>query len=386
MTDVGGNFDAQTHQELYSKIHSSGNGSAVDATNEAWQTFRALMGNAKAEVESALRDANAVWTGPAGEAFSGGMAPLVQWAEDTRAAGVATHNAFLAQRSYYVGTRDRMPEPVRLSSTANDDFLGIPAGMTHLLGGQTDQDVEERKAHEAKREAVRVMDSYRSGAAEAAANLGTFVEPPKVTFEVAQPAVEPSTEQRQYGQQFQNRDATNSSTADQSTLPTTRPGDVATPTAPVRDEGDTHKSELLPQKDVRPTSPPPTQSPTAGSPTTVAAAAPLTHSGHLSSGRTPTDVGGPQGSGGRPAGQVGRGRASDIGLGSTQTSGRPSAGFSTNRAGAGLPGMGLPAIPQRGQDEQDKERETPHYLEEIEDIWGEDSILAVPPVLGDDQQ
>lgn len=48
--------------------------------------------------------------------------------------------------------------------------------------------------------------------------------------------------------------------------------------------------------------------------------------------------------------------------------------------------MGLPAIPQRGQDEQDKERETPHYLEEIEDIWGEDSILAVPPVLGDDQQ
>lgn len=385
MKDAGGNFDAQTHQELYAKIHSSGNGSAVDTTNEAWQTFRALMGNAKAEVESALRDANAVWTGPAGEAFSGGMAPLVQWAEDTRAAGVATHNAFLAQRSYYVGTRDRMPEPVQLSSTANDDFLGIPAGMTHLLGGQTDQDVEERKAHEAKREAVRVMDNYRSGAVEAAANLGMFIEPPKVTFEVAEPAVEPSAEQRQYAQQFQNRDATNSSTTDQSSLPTTRPGDVATPPAPPRDD-DTHKSELLPQKDVRPIPPPPTQSPTGGSPTTVAAAAPLTHSDHSGVGRTPTEGGGLKGSGGQPAEQVGRGPASGGSLGATQTSGRPSAGSPTNRAGASLPGMGLSGTPQRGQGEQDKERETPHYLEEIEDIWGEDSIVVVPPVLGDDQQ
>lgn len=63
------NFDAKSHQDMYDKIHASDAGSFADAVDDAWNGLRAVMGNAKAEIEAAYRDAGVVWQGLAGEAF-----------------------------------------------------------------------------------------------------------------------------------------------------------------------------------------------------------------------------------------------------------------------------------------------------------------------------
>ncbi|MBP2334575.1 hypothetical protein JOF41_000753 [Saccharothrix coeruleofusca] len=429
------NFDAQSHQQLYDKIHGGPGSSAAQAVDDAWNGFRAVMANAKAELEAAIRDAGAVWVGAAGEQFTGSAAPLVQWAEDARQAGVATHQSFQAQQSYYTGAVTRMPEPVQVSSTANDDWLGIPAGFTHLVGGQTDQDIQEQQANEAKREAVRVMDGYRDGASSAVAALGAFTPPPRVTTEVAEPHFEQPEAQRQYSQQFSDGQWSTTSATEQSrsTRQTTQQPtqqQVSTPPAltPVdQDTTDTSavgpRPDLVPRPGPLPTpvpSPTPTPPPIGGPPIVGPMPPGLVPPKPMPPGRDRignqdsrvngpgsgpakgTGVGSPRGFGVAPrfGGLPGQpslpgqpplpGPTSGIGGGDVHT-GRPGTTPGSAAAGvrgaAGAPGMGgIAGAPQRGQGEDDLEHKAAPYLEELEDVWGQDDIPRVaPPVIGDDQ-
>lgn len=411
------NFDAQSHKQLYDKIHHDTGAGLADATNNAWLSFRAVMANAKSDVESAVRDAKAVWTGSANESFSGGMAPLVQWAENARAAGVDSHNAFLAQQSHYTGTKDRMPEPVQVSSTANDDYLGIPGGFTHLVGGQTDQDVEEQRANEAKREAVRMMTGYQGGAGDAVSSVGKFTPPPTVTLDVPAPKVEQSEAQQQYGREFDNRLGT-ADTSGQTTSSSTPPtSDVVTPPPTVQqgnqgNQDTTHLSDAVAPPVTRPdslptTSPTPPPGSTQFPPGTTL---PLTGTRGGSTGRgvpagestgTRQPPGGGQrtGSGTRSGfgtgtgtprtggpslpGQSGQqtGRGPSSGVGDAHAATRPGAGVAGARGGAGMGGA-----PQRGQGDEDLEHKAAPYLQEIDDVWGENDFLVAPPVIGDDNQ
>ncbi|MBY8850773.1 PPE domain-containing protein, partial [Saccharothrix sp. MB29] len=213
--------------------------------DDAWNSFRAVMGNAKGELESAVRDAGVVWVGAAGEKFGDSAAPLVQWTEDARVAGVETHNAFSAQTSHYSGAKTRMPEPVEVTSTANDDFFGIPAGFTHLVGGQTDQDVQEQQANEAKREAVRVMNGYRDDAYWSVNLLGTFVPPPQVTLQVVEPTFEQSEAQSRYSQQFSDGQRSTPASTDPSRADALQPQQpVSTTPAITPTGGDTNTSAV----------------------------------------------------------------------------------------------------------------------------------------------
>ncbi|MET1075333.1 MAG: PPE domain-containing protein [Umezawaea sp.] len=406
------NFDAQSHRQLYDRIHSSSDAGTAQATNDAWLNFRAVMGNAKSEVESALRDAEVSWEGAASGAFSGGMAPLVQWAENARAAGVDSHNAFQAQQSYYTGTRERMPEPVRVSSTANDDFFGIPAGMTHLVGGQTDQDAQEQQALEAKREAVRVMNGYQGGAAEAVSSVGTFTSPPTVTVDVPAPRVEQSVEQRQYSREFSARfgsgDTSSSAVAAQSQALS---GSVAPPSGSAQGnaftppQGSTHLSGSVapPLAHLTPvttssstTLPQSAAAPVAGMPGGVlrreVPGAPAGGRGGAGIGTGSLgSTGSPEFGGatatrqpGRPSqpGQPGQsGRRTSLGITTTD----PHAGTRPGAKGAAA-AAGMGGIPQGAPGEEDGEHKAADYLQELDDVWGGNDVLVAPPVIGDDQR
>ncbi|WP_433270415.1 PPE family protein [Actinosynnema sp. CS-041913] len=412
------NFDAQSHRQLYDKIHGGPGHAAARTVDDAWNDFRAVMGNAKAELESAIRDANAVWVGAAGERFSGSAAPLVQWAEDARTAGVETHNAFSAQTSYYGSAKTTMPEPVQVSSTANDDYWGIPAGFTHLVGGQTDQDIEEQRANEAKREAVRVMNGYRDGASSA--TLGTFEPPPQVVTQVAEPDFEQPAAHQQYTPQLSDRQTVGTTSAHQHQ--TSQP--VGTPPPVTRGGDDTHLSDARPPVDIapRPTptpvpSPSPTPPPITGPyPSPVVKPNPPNHreriahrpgppvdgsrhtrrgpgglpiGGGSSAGGTPRFGGGLPGTPGQPgAGQPfgpggSSGVAPDTAANRTGTAANPVRGT----ASATPLGGGVMGAPQRGQGEDDVEHKAAPYLEELADVWGEEDVQRVaPPVIGDDDR
>lgn len=423
------NFDAQSHKQLYEKIHGGPGHSAAQAVDDAWNSFRAVMGNAKSELESAIRDAGAVWVGAAGEQFTGSTAPLVQWAEDARVAGVETHDAFSAQTSHYSGAKTRMPEPVEVTSTANDDFLGIPAGFTHLVGGQTDQDVQEQQANEAKREAVRVMNGYRDGASSAVGLLGTFAPPPQVTTQVTEPTFEQSEAQSRYSQQFSDGQWSTPASSDPSRTTTIQPQQPVSPpptVAPIG--GDTNTSAVGTTPDVAPrpgptpiTPPPytsgPPQPPVAVPPPGIIRPNPVPgfYDRRNPSGGNPpgkgTGTGVPKGFGGNPPGDA-KGGSPRFGGGLPGVPGQPghggqpsgpgsSSGIAgdqhANRAGAGggaagargaagTPMMGgMAGAPQGGRGEEDIEHKTAPYLEELDDVWGEDSMPRVaPPVIGDD--
>lgn len=397
------NFDAKSHREMYDKIHANDGGvSYAQAVEDAWNGFRAVMGNAKAEVEAAIRAAGAEWEGAAEQAFSGGVAPLVQWAEDARAAGVETHHSVQAQLSHYTGTRDRMPPPVEVSSTANDDYLGIPAAMTHLVGGQTDQDVEEGRANEAKNEAARLMKSYQSGAVSAVTSIGAFSAPPQVTTQLAETAIQqPSNSQTQYSQQWNAQQRT-LSTGDQFTPPPQQPQSVTQPPVLQGKDDTTGTSNYQPPADTlpRPTPqpvPPPSFQPTPNPQPPLGG--PLPPSMRPPQGSTPvggtnsrgggSGVSSPRlGSGvtGQQPGQMGRGPAAGVGgFGDSAQTGRSGQGVAGTRGAAGTSGMGgMAGGPQRGQGEEDKEHKAAPYLEELDDVWGEGTIpMVAPPVIGE---
>jgi len=392
------NFDAKSHQELYDKIHANDGASFAQAVEDAWNGFRAVMGNAKAEIEAAYRDAGVHWAGAAEEAFSGAMAPLAQFAEDARAAGVETHHSIQAQQSFYHGAKNGMPPPVQVSSTANDDFFGIPAGMTHLLGGQTDQDIEEQKANEAKREAVRVMKTYRDGAASSVTSIGTFVPPPQMTTQVAEtPIQQPSNSQTQYSQQWSSQQRTKS-TGEQFTPSQQQQQSVTPPPVLQGNDDTTGTSDYQPPANTvpRPTPqpvPPPGSQPTPNPQPPISGPVPPTM---RPPGATPVGGTSPRGSSGvitprlgsGMAGQVGRGPAAGAGaLGEAAQAGRGGQGVSGARGAAGTPGTSMAGAQQRGQDEEDKEHKSAPYLEELDDVWGEGTIPTVaPPVIGEDQQ
>ncbi|CCH29160.1 PPE domain-containing protein [Actinosynnema sp. NPDC047251] len=420
------NFDAQSHRELYDKIHGGPGHSAARAVDDAWNNFRAVMGNAKSNLESAIRDADAVWVGAAGERFSASSAPLVKWADDLRTAGVKTHDAFSSQTSYYGGAKTAMPEPVQVTSTANDDYWGIPAGFQHLVGGQTDQDGQESAANEAKREAVRVMNGYRDDASSAVDALGEFVPPPQVVTQVAEPTFEQPQAHDQYTPQFS--DPSSAGTTSTSQRQSAQPPVTPPPTFSSGD--DTHTSVVQPPAEVvpRPTptpTPSPTPHPTPGPTPPVhppvfrplptppgqrdrQAVQPNPPRPPADGPRHTRDLRSPDGTPVRPlSGGSHIGGTPKFGGGLPTTPGQPfgpgnSSGIApdaqSNRAGtAGSPvrgpaspspmAGGFAGAPQRGQGEDDVEHKAAPYLEELADIWGEESLPNVaPPVIGDDHR
>ncbi|MER5267194.1 PPE domain-containing protein [Actinosynnema sp. NPDC002837] len=412
------NFHAQSHKQLYKKIHGGPGHSAADPVKDAWNGFREVMDNAKSELESAIRAAGAVWVGAAGEQFTGSTAPLVQWAEDARLAGVKTRDAFSDQTSLYGSAKNVMPEPVKVTSTANDNFFGIPAAIVHKLDGQTDQDIQEKEAQEAKNRAVDVMNGYRDGANVALNTLGTFVPPPQVTTQVAEPtSIQESEPQNQYSRQFSDRQW-NGDTGT-SRMPSQPQQPVPQSVAPTG--GDTSTSAVGTTPDIAPrpgptpiTLPPytpgPPQPPVAVPPPGMIRPNPGFYDRRTPPGGNPpgkgTGPGVPKGFGGNPAGGTPRfggglpgvpgqpghggqpfGPGSSTGVGGDAHTNRTAqAGAAGARGAAGSPMMGgMASAPQGGKGEDDIEHKTAPYLEELDDVWGEDSMPRVaPPVIGDD--
>src|SRR5438093_10377286 len=117
----------------------------MEPADETWARFVALMAESKDDIDEALKEAGASWQGLAAEAMTSGVTPLAQWAEDAGTAGKASNNSISHVGASFAFVANAMPEPVQTYADA-----GIPASFRELLGGQTDQDVQERAAQEAK--------------------------------------------------------------------------------------------------------------------------------------------------------------------------------------------------------------------------------------------
>ncbi|MBC6448069.1 PPE domain-containing protein [Actinokineospora xionganensis] len=426
--DRGYNWDAWSHKDLHKMINGEsatwvggedGAGVAnVGAATDRWNRFTSLMSAARIQTDAALTRAGVAWEGSASESMTAGITPLSQWTVDAGEAGQASGTSVDQFSSSYSSARNRMPEPVEVNSTANSDFGGIPAGFTHLFGGQTDQDKQEAQAQQAKQEAVRVMSGYNSDAVNAQSSVGQFVPPPSVTVAVAPPSTNPGQIDTRESETVvrpsgtDSRERSNPANIHPSTQDATRP------------TGSTDASLQGAQQTTSSSATPTVQNPqgTGVNPPATGggqSVAPKPHigmypPGHLGGGpgREPTTgrpgTGGPATTGGGrgQAGAGGPGRAGGVGGGAGggqggdgRVGGRgPMAGTGALGAadahqsarGSGAAG-GRPNAPMgggmgaggKGQGEEDGEHFAADYLHGTNDDFWEDGTITAPPVIGE---
>lgn len=420
--DRGYNWDAWSHKDLHKMINGQSatwvggeDGAGVANVGEAtarWNRFTALMSAAKIRTDDALTKAGVAWEGSASESMAAGITPLSQWTVDAGEAGQASGTSVDQFSSSYSSARNRMPEPVEVDSTANSDFGGIPAGFTHLFGGQTDQDKQEAQAQQAKQEAVRVMSGYNSDAVNAQSSVGQFVPPPSVTVAVPPPSSNPSQINTSESDLVVRPSGTDS--RERSTTGDTRSNtqDVTRPTGSTGTSGiqQTSTSSAVPVQNPPATSVNPPG--TGGQPVGPRPHSPLiTPPGYFGSGSGRDPVTGRPGGGGpgSPGGGRGQGggggagRAGGLGGGQggdARTGGRgPMAGtgapgsgdaHQTGRgagAAGGRPnaamGGGMGAGGGKGQGEEDGEHFAADYLHGTNDDFWEDGTITAPPVIGE---
>lgn len=400
------NWDHYDHQTLYDRIHGNGgfflpDGAGVSGASgaqEGWGELATLMGRARDRTEAALNKAGAVWEGGASDAMRSGVSPLAQWAEDAQAASVASQSSIDLHVSAYSTAKNQMPEPVRVASTANGDYGGVPALFTHMLGGQTDQDKQEAAAQEAKAEAVRTMARYDTESATSRVTLGQFVPPSSFTVDV--PPAQPKrgdvipvgvTEWPGTGQ------------VDDGGQPTGHtPGPGGTPGDP-RGTGSTPPPEPG-QTTTRYGSTTPsvfTPTPTSVSPTTAnPVPTGLGSDPYRSTPPVPLGtgtLGGPGGTGtpggrGFGGGATPGGRGAGPGAGGVRGS-APGAGALANESVAGRPGTvgargaagtGMAPVGGRSNGDEDKEHKPAEYLRGSHDDFWDDTPPVAPSVIGDE--
>lgn len=406
----GDNWDNYSHQRLYDWIHGKGgfylqDGAGVSGAagaQDGWAELAGVMARARERTEAALAKAGAVWEGDAADAMRSGVTPLAQWADDAHTASTASQSSTDIHVSAYSGAKNQMPEPVPVTSTANGDFGGIPAGFTHLFGGQTDQDKQEAAAQDAKAEAVRVMAGYEGESGVAQAAVGRFVPPPSVTVNVVPSQAKGGdvipvgvSEWPGSGKWIDDTTRSAGHTPGDASGPDATPPPGSNPPpgskpAPgsISASGSTSVSGSTTPSAV-------TTAPLSGNPVTTGLSPEHQRVGSLPLPTSGFSTGGTPGE--RDSGSTGGGGSGGAGRGPSEASPRARAGTPSElanervagRSGAagtrGANGMGTGPAGNRAEGEEDKEHQTAEYLRDFHDGFWDDSPPVAPSVIGDEE-
>jgi PPE family protein len=402
------NWDGYSHQTLYDRIHGKGGFFAPDGAGvsgaagaqDGWADLASLMARARERTELALARAGAVWDGDAADAMRSGVTPLAQWADDAHTASTASQSSTDVHVSAYSAAKNTMPEPVRVTSTANGDYAGIPAGFTHLFGGQTDQDKQEAAAQEAKAEAVRVMSGYDVESGAARVSAGQFVPPPSVTVDVAPVAPEGGdvipvgvSEWPGTGQVIEDGIRGPGGTPGPGSAPP--PGDGSTPPpggGSAQPPPDSVPSGATTPSVVTTVSPPAGPVTTGlGSDQVRAGSPPAPFAGFATGGgpgagsaeRDPFGGRGTAGGGG--VAERGPGGPRGAGPGGGGPAGEPLAGRGGVAGARGTNGMGVAPVGGRGEGDEDREHRSAEYLIDFHDEFWDNSPPVAPSVIGDEE-
>jgi hypothetical protein len=407
------------HQQLYDEIHgkaafSVGDGAGVSMLRRAdgagvsgateaqdgWAHLAELMNSARARTEDALERAGAVWEGDAADSMHSGVSPLAAWAAQASTASTASQSSVDDHVAAYIRARDDMPKPEKVTSTANSDWLGMPRRIVHLFGGQTDQDVQEAEAQEAKWEAVRIMSRFESESGMARSGVGGFVPPPSVAVTVPPPQPKAgeiptsTTELADPGHPADNRTRSASDTGAGTRAPAgaPAPAGIAGPpsgTTPSATQPAPVNIGTLPSTTNTPPAGPDLRRPGPGLPLpasgNLAGEAPGGRGVTGSIGRGPAGGPGSARPGGGPEARPGAGRGPlpGTGAGGAPVSGRSAGPGSAGTRGNG--GMGAGPIGGQARGDDDTEHSSPEYLRSTHDDFWRGNNPVAPPVIGDDR-
>lgn len=397
----GFNWDGYSHRHLYDMIHGTPPGGLRGAFDEAagiahepgagvagaeealqcWGELAALMDQARAATELALREAGASWEGAAAEAMQSGVTPLAQWAADANTAGAASQSSVDGHVASFSSAQHRMPEPVPVA------VAGIPTTFADIFSGQIDQDKQETAAQEAKAEAVRVMSGYEGESTTAATSLGTFVPPPSVTVQVP-PANPVGGEIGSFGGAFVGptdgsgggeRTRTDTGTGTPGPASSTEGAQITTPDRVASTGGATTTTPAAPPDQVTPKPGP--------GPTPLLPAGPGPRVDRTAGGGTGRGSGGGVAGGGPGRTGPNPGRGGAIGKGPMAEGAAGSRGGAAALGARGAAGAGIAPLAAvgRGQGAEDRDHKPPAYLRDTHDDFWDDTPQVSPPVIGEEE-
>jgi hypothetical protein len=400
----GHRWNGYSHEELYQQINAGPGPKASHASMERWQGVSTALTEINAELLKGVQKSGALWEGAAADKARAGLNPLAAWADDARAGAEVMRVSAELQADFISKARSDMPAPVKVSA---EDPGAILSALTHLVGGQTDYEQQEKAHSAAETRAREVMATYASSTTTNTSTLGQFHQPPQLVINATQTSV-PETGGISAG-----------------------PGGGY---GVVGRGGGVGGGVRVPAQGTRAaTSTPPTTNNTAATRTSSAPTSPSANSAttRTTVGGTSTPMGATGGSGvigGRPAGKktgsgsdethaeaAGKGKQAAPGVTVASgaeygpvaapaphaatpaahgaTAGTPAAAPHDNdtvhrRSGPMVPAQSsfdpFGGLGGRADDEEDDEHDAADYLRETDDIYGIGGMIS-PPVIGENQ-
>jgi hypothetical protein len=427
------------HEAIYNMINSGGGPAVSGPPASFWGTLSSGLNEISSKLHEKLATLNVGWEGMSSENAIAGMSPLKDWAGKAENGSDVMKTSYELQGNYVGDARAEVPKPVKVTTPAPSGWA-VAGAVLSAAGGNlgpaavvasqaADHEGQERAQDEAARKAVQAMQKYQSSSDWNADTLGRFEEPPKLVVATPPPApnqnhsmVETSGMYNTTGvhqNQTQTNSFTHTNTINQTQ--TTPPPNIGNHTGTPSTTTPNQHIPTPPQNYPTPTPKPPFPTPTPPGP----GPGPIPGGGPFippppGGGRFPgmnnTTTGGQQGSG-RPGLGLGGGSGSGTGSGAGRGGvGGPGSGFGQNssldpdgrnQAGRSAAAGGNPmaqdgvirgggnaaggrggtsgpmgAGGRRADGEEDEEHETPDYLIETEDVFG-DARLIAPSVIGE---
>ena len=178
------------HPELYKMINSGPGAAASEPQTVYWQSLTEELTQVDSDLNKKLTGLNATWEGEAAERAQTGLTPLAEWAGDAESASGVMRASTELQADYVSDARNRMPEPVPVTTPSPSGWQVAAAGVAALTGNAgpavnvaaqaADHELQEAAQSEAEQRAVETMQTYESSSTWNRDTLGTFVAPPDV--------------------------------------------------------------------------------------------------------------------------------------------------------------------------------------------------------------
>jgi hypothetical protein len=179
----GHRWNGYSHEELYRQINAGPGPKASHASMERWHGVSTALTEINAELLKGVQKSGAVWEGAAADAARAGLNPLAAWADDARAGAEVMRVSAELQADFISKARSDMPAPVKVSA---EDPGTILSALTHLVGGQTDYEQQEKAHSAAETRAREVMATYASSTTTNTSTLGQFHQPPQLVINATQ--------------------------------------------------------------------------------------------------------------------------------------------------------------------------------------------------------
>jgi hypothetical protein len=175
-------WQGYSHQELYDQLNSGPGAEAATPVVDTWAGMSQAFDELQHDIGAGVTASGASWEGVAGDAARGALGPLGDWAQQASTAADMMRISTELQGSLLAKARADMPAPVPVTAEQPNAAMTL---LQHLIGEQTDHEIQEASANAAEQKAFQVMAQYESATFDNTATLGDFGQPPELTVDTS---------------------------------------------------------------------------------------------------------------------------------------------------------------------------------------------------------